>query len=256
MPSWPMATRQGVRSGLGEVAELPGLDVRMQPCPSRSGLIGWENAVVAHGDAVVHGDGVELDAVAAGGVDDLLDALADGVEVDVAGDELGEAVGDGDDRFEEVLGWPELKIGVGGGSGRGQCRRLRPRLGGAYAGPGWWIYRRGVVRGAPLDPVVHKTAWPALLPWCPSCLRAPFRPTRRGSGGAGARGAAGRHRAGGVAVVAAEETGSMAVLEAAVGGGGFHGRLQGGVVVSEVRVFAADLTEASETRPGSAPPGG
>ena len=72
---------------------------------------------MAHGDAVVHGDGVELDAVAAGGVDDLLDALADGVEVDVAGDELGEAVGDGDDRFEEVLGLHAGSALEGAGAG-------------------------------------------------------------------------------------------------------------------------------------------
>ncbi len=71
-----------------------------------------EHAAVAHGDAVVDGDGVELDAEAAGRVDDLLHALADVVQVDVAGDELREAVGDGDDGL--------LEVGVGHAGGAPQ----------------------------------------------------------------------------------------------------------------------------------------
>ena len=42
---------------------------------SREGR-GIEHAVMAHRDAVVDGDRVELDAPSAGSVDDLLDALA------------------------------------------------------------------------------------------------------------------------------------------------------------------------------------
>ena len=61
-----------------------------------------QHPAVAHRDAVVDGDGVELDAPAAGGVDDLLHALPDVVQVHVARDELREAVGDGDDRLLEV----------------------------------------------------------------------------------------------------------------------------------------------------------
>ena len=60
---------------------------------------------------------LELDAVAARRVDDLLDALADGVQVDVAGDELGEAVGDGDDGLEEVLGLHAGGAPEGAGAG-------------------------------------------------------------------------------------------------------------------------------------------
>src|SRR5690606_26421551 len=68
-------------------------------------LAAWQrvqHAAVAHGDAVVHRNRVELDAPAAGLVDDLLHALPDVVQVHVPGYELSEAVGDGDDRLAEV----------------------------------------------------------------------------------------------------------------------------------------------------------
>ncbi len=61
-----------------------------------------EHPAVAHRDAVVDGDRVELDTPAAGGVDHLLHPLSDVVEVDVTRYELGEAVGDRDDRLLEV----------------------------------------------------------------------------------------------------------------------------------------------------------
>ena len=61
-----------------------------------------EHPPVPHRDAVVDRDGVELDAPAASRVDDRLHALADVVQVDVARDELREAVGDGDDRLVEI----------------------------------------------------------------------------------------------------------------------------------------------------------
>ena len=61
-----------------------------------------QHPAVAHGDAVVDRNGVELDAPATGRVDGLLHLLPDVVQVHVAGDELGEAIGDGDDRLLEV----------------------------------------------------------------------------------------------------------------------------------------------------------
>jgi hypothetical protein len=61
-----------------------------------------EHAVVAHRDAVVDGDRVELDAPAPRVVHDFLDTLADIVEMDVARNELGETVGDCDDRLREI----------------------------------------------------------------------------------------------------------------------------------------------------------
>src|SRR5699024_4733204 len=62
-----------------------------------------EHAVVAHGDAVVHGDGVELAGDATGGGDRLRDNVADVLEVHVARHELGVRIRDGDDRLPEVL---------------------------------------------------------------------------------------------------------------------------------------------------------
>src|SRR5690606_18504794 len=51
-----------------------------------------QHAVVAHCDAIVHGNRVELDAPATRGIDDLLDPLPHVVQVHVPGYELGEAV--------------------------------------------------------------------------------------------------------------------------------------------------------------------
>ena len=58
---------------------------------------GVEHAGVTHGDAVVHGHRVELARDAASFLDSLGNDAADLVEVDVAGQELIERVGDGDD---------------------------------------------------------------------------------------------------------------------------------------------------------------
>ena len=86
-----------------------------------------EHPGVAHGDAVVDGDGVELLADPAGLLDGAGDELAHVLEVDVTGHELGEGVGDRDDRLAEVplahaRGAPEGAgsghvATVGGGSG-------------------------------------------------------------------------------------------------------------------------------------------
>ena len=61
-----------------------------------------EHAVVAHGDAVVDGDGVELLGHAAGARNLPRDQLAQVLQVDVTGNKLGKGVGDGDDGLAEV----------------------------------------------------------------------------------------------------------------------------------------------------------
>jgi hypothetical protein len=61
-----------------------------------------EHAVVAHGDAVVHGDGVKFLGDAARRLDLARDQLAKVLKVHVSRHELGERIGDGDDRFAEI----------------------------------------------------------------------------------------------------------------------------------------------------------
>ena len=61
-----------------------------------------EHAVMAHGDAVVDGDGVELLGDAAGRLDLARDELAEVFQMDMARHELREGIGDGDDRLAEV----------------------------------------------------------------------------------------------------------------------------------------------------------
>ncbi|MPL67232.1 hypothetical protein SDC9_12923 [bioreactor metagenome] len=61
-----------------------------------------EHPVVAHGDAVVDGDGVEFLGDAARSLDLARNHLAQILEVDVARHELGEGVDDCDDRLAEV----------------------------------------------------------------------------------------------------------------------------------------------------------
>ncbi|KAG1083814.1 hypothetical protein G6F40_014656 [Rhizopus arrhizus] len=68
-------------------------------------LAAWQriqHAVMAHRDAVVHGDGVEFLGDPANLLDLAGDQLAEGLQVHVAGHELGEGVGDGDDRLAEI----------------------------------------------------------------------------------------------------------------------------------------------------------
>ncbi|EJT84489.1 hypothetical protein PPS11_21259 [Pseudomonas putida S11] len=69
-------------------------------------LAAWqrvEHAVVAHGDAVIDCDCVEFLGHATGAFDFAGDQLAQVLQVHVARDELGERVGDGDDRFLEIF---------------------------------------------------------------------------------------------------------------------------------------------------------
>ena len=96
--------------GVGHVGLDHVLDAVGDQVPGRKRV---EHPGVAHRDAVVDGDRVELDAPAPRRVDDFLPALADVVEMDVAGHELGETVGDRDDRLAEI------GIGHAGGAPEG-----------------------------------------------------------------------------------------------------------------------------------------
>ena len=105
---------------------------------------GIEHAVVAHRDAVVDGDGVEFLGDAAGGLDLARDELAEILQMHVTGHELGEGIGDGDDRLAEIAlldpgGAPEAAgaghvAAVGGGS---------RAIGGHGVLPGW-VLKAGV----------------------------------------------------------------------------------------------------------------
>ncbi len=76
-----------------------------------------QHPVVAHRDAVVDGDRVELPRHSAGGGDRLADDPPDRLQMGVARHELGEAVGDGDDRFAEVGGGDTGGAEQGAGAG-------------------------------------------------------------------------------------------------------------------------------------------
>ena len=58
---------------------------------------------MAHGDAVIDRDSIEFLGDPACRLDFPCDELAKVLQVNMAGDELGEAVGDGDDRLAEIL---------------------------------------------------------------------------------------------------------------------------------------------------------
>ncbi len=90
-----------------------------------------EHAVMAHGDAVIDRDGVELLGDAAGLLDLARHQLAEILEVDMAGHELGEGVRHRDDRLAEIAvlharGAPEA-AGAGhvAAMGRGADTQLR-----------------------------------------------------------------------------------------------------------------------------------
>jgi len=82
-----------------------------------------QHALVAHGDAVIHRDGVELLRHRARLVDLLGHEIAERLEMDVAGHELGVGVGDGDNGLDEV------RLGGAGGPPQGARRHLGPSLG-------------------------------------------------------------------------------------------------------------------------------
>ena len=58
---------------------------------------------MAHGDAVIYGNGVEFLGNAASTLDLARHQLAKVLQVNVPGHELGEGVGDGDDRLLEIF---------------------------------------------------------------------------------------------------------------------------------------------------------
>ncbi|MOA08493.1 hypothetical protein D3C78_1282650 [compost metagenome] len=117
---------------------------------------------MAHGDAVVDGDGVEFLGHAAGLLDLAGDQLAEVLQVHVAGHELGEGVGDGDDRLLEVLvlhpGGAPQRAGAGHVAAEGGGFRAIVRHGGFPAirrirnkdcqdtAIGGWLHRAGAGR--------------------------------------------------------------------------------------------------------------
>ena len=68
-----------------------------------AGREGIQHAVMAHGDAVVHGDGVEFGRVAAEALDLGLDQLAGLVQVRVSGHELREGIHDRNHRLAHLF---------------------------------------------------------------------------------------------------------------------------------------------------------
>ena len=91
---------------------------------------------MAHGDAVVDGDGVELLGDAAGRLDLARHQLAEVLQMHMAGHELGEGIDHGDDRLAEIA--------------RPSCRwRATGRGRRPCCGRGWWC---GNDRGARVNP--------------------------------------------------------------------------------------------------------
>ena len=72
-------------------------------CDDVAGRQGIEHAVMSHRDAVIDGDGVKLGREAAQALDFFLDDLAGLVQMHVPGNELGEGIGNSDDRLAELF---------------------------------------------------------------------------------------------------------------------------------------------------------
>ena len=92
-----------------------------------------EHAVVSHRDAVVDRDGVELLGDAARRLDLAGDQLAEVLQMDVAGHELGEGIGDGDDRLAEIA-----VLHAGGAPEAARARHVAAMRRGAGAIGGHW----------------------------------------------------------------------------------------------------------------------
>ena len=71
-------------------------------CDDLTARQGIEHAVVAHGNTVIDGNGVEFFCDTASFFNGLLDDVAHIFEVDVSRYEVRVGVGDGDDRFTEI----------------------------------------------------------------------------------------------------------------------------------------------------------
>ena len=82
--------------------------------PGRQGV---EHAVMAHGNTVIHGDGVEFGREAAQLADFLFHQLANLVQMRVARYKLGKGVDNRDDRFAHLLGFHARCVPKGAGAG-------------------------------------------------------------------------------------------------------------------------------------------
>ncbi len=125
------------------------------------------HAAVAHGDAVVDTDGVEDERHAAGFADETFDEGADLVQVGVAGDAIGVAVGDGDKRFPEIV----FRLDAAGGA---QQAAMRGALNSAFDG----IRSHGAKYCTPDR--AFAPAFQALRPVTPRVLRVMARAFCRG----------------------------------------------------------------------------
>ena len=86
-------------------------------CDDVPGGEGIEHPVVAHGNAIVYGDGVELGRKAAQFFNLRLDQLAGLVQVGVAGDKLGEGIDHGDDGFPHLVWFHACSVPEGACTG-------------------------------------------------------------------------------------------------------------------------------------------
>ena len=99
---------------------------------------GVQHAAVSHGDAVVDGDGVEFFGDGARFFNFAGNQLAHIVQVDMAGHELGERVGNGDDGLAEV-GFHHA-----GGAPQCACARHIAAVGGGFGSVVWHgVFLRG-----------------------------------------------------------------------------------------------------------------
>ena len=89
---------------------------------------------MTHGDAVVHCDGIEFFGQAARFFDFAGNHLAQVVQMHMAGHELGERVGDGDNRLAEIF--------VGHAGGAPQCAGAGhiAAVGGGFGAVGWHVW--------------------------------------------------------------------------------------------------------------------
>ncbi len=128
MPGRDLVAVRDAHQGVGAVGVDHVLDRVRDDLAAGQGV---QHPAVAHGDAVVDRDGVELAGHAAGRGDGAGHDLAQVLQVDVAGHELRVRVGDGDDRLVEVVvGHPRRPPqGAGAGHVATVGRGAGPQLG-------------------------------------------------------------------------------------------------------------------------------
>ncbi len=90
-----------------------------------------QHAVVPHGDAVIHGNGIEFLGNAAGLFNLACHQLPHVFQVDVAGHELGKGIGNGDDGFAEIA------FGHAGGTPQGAGTGHVAAMGGGTGAVSW-----------------------------------------------------------------------------------------------------------------------